>query len=141
MNRYFKIFIHRGAIFGGFGPIVAAIIYLILHLTIEDFSVSGIEMFSAIISTYIIAFIHAGVSVFNQIEHWSIAKSLLIHFSTLYVTYTLCYLINSWIPFNLTVFLIYTGAFIVTYAIIWAIVVLFFTRRTESQLNSKLNKH
>lgn len=140
MNKYFKIFIHRGAIFGGFGPIIMAIVYLILHLTIDGFSVGGSEIFSAIISTYIIAFIHAGSSIFAQIEHWPIAKSILVHFALLYFTYTLCYLINSWIPFDLTVFLIYTGAFIAVYAIVWVIVVLCVTRRIEKNLNNKLGK-
>ena len=140
MNRYFKIFIHRGLIFGGFGPIVMSIIYLILHLTVDGFSAGGNEIFSAVISTYIIAFIHAGSSIFTQIEHWPIAKSILIHFTTLYIAYTLCYLINSWIPFDLTVFLIFTGAFVLTYAVIWVVIVLFVTRRTEKQLNERLNK-
>ncbi len=139
MNKYFKIFIHRGAVFGGFGPIVMAIVYLILHLTIDNFFVGGSEIFSAVISTYILAFIHAGASIFNQIEEWPIAKSILIHFTTLYLAYTLCYLINSWIPFNLIVFLIYTGAFVLAYAIIWVTVVLFVTR-TKRELNKKLNK-
>ena len=140
MNKYFKTFIHRGAIFGGFGPIVMSIVYLILHFTIDNFSVSGTEIFSAVVSTYILAFIHAGASVFNQIDHWPIAKSLLIHFTTLYLAYSLCYLINFWIPFDLTVFFIFTGAFAVSYGIVWLIVVLLVTRRTEKHLNNQLNK-
>ena len=139
MNKYFKIFIHRGAIFGGFGPIIMSIIYLILHFSIDNFTVSGMEIFSAIISTYIIAFIHAGASLFTQIEEWPIAKSILIHFTTLYVAYTICYLINSWLPFNLTVFLIYTGAFVLAYGIIWLIVVLLMVK-TKRSLNESLNK-
>lgn len=139
MNKYFKIFIHRGAIFGGFGPIIMSIIYLILHFSIDNFTVSGMEIFSAIISTYIIAFIHAGASLFTQIEEWPIAKSILIHFTTLYVAYTICYLINSWLPFNLTVFLIYTGAFVLAYGIIWLIVVLLMAK-TKRSLNESLNK-
>jgi len=139
MNKYLKIFIRRGAIFGGFGPIITSIVYLALSYSIRDFSVGGKEIFFAVLSTYIIAFIHAGASVFNQIEHWPIAKSILIHFTTLYIAYTVCYLFNSWIPFDKTVFLIYTGAFIIVYAIVW-ITVLLFQRRTEKELNRNLNK-
>jgi len=139
MNKYVNSFLHRGLIFGGFGPIVAGIVYLILSFTLDNFSVGGAEMFSAIISTYILAFIHAGCSVFNQIEHWPIAKSLLFHFLSLYIAYTLCYLVNSWIPFELTVFLIYTAIFIAAYAVIWLIVFII-AKQTEKRLNSKLNK-
>ena len=74
MNKYLKAFLHRGLIFGGFGPIVMAIIYLILSFSIDGFLVGGVELFTAAISTYVLAFVHAGASVFNQIESWPIAK-------------------------------------------------------------------
>ncbi|MBR2327570.1 MAG: DUF3021 domain-containing protein [Clostridia bacterium] len=124
MNKYLKGFFHRGLIFGGFGPIIMAIVYLVLSLTLKDFSVSGAEMFSAIISTYLLAFIHAGASVFNQIESWGLAKSLFFHFFTLYLAYSACYLINTWIPFDLNVFLIFTAIFIAVYFVVWLTVMI-----------------
>ena len=124
MNRYFKEFLHRGLIFGGFGPIIMGIIYFILSYTVKDFSVSGTDAFVAIISTYILAFVHAGVSVFNQIEHWSVMKSLFCHMSVLYVAYLACYLINSWIPFEIMIVLIFTAIFVISYLVIWVIVYL-----------------
>ena len=139
MNKYLKSFLHRGLIFGGFGPVITGIIYLILSITIDNFSVSGTEMFTAIISTYLLAFIHAGCSIFNQVEHWPIAKSLFFHFLSLYLAYSVCYLINFWIPFDITVFLIFTGIFILGYAIVWLIVYII-VKQTERKLNSKLNK-
>ena len=139
MNKYLKSFLHRGLIFGGFGPVITGIIYFILSITIDNLSVSGTEMFTAIISTYLLAFIHAGCSIFNQIEHWPIAKSLFFHFLSLYLVYSVCYLINSWIPFDITVFLIFTGIFILGYAIVWLIVYII-VKQTERKLNSKLNK-
>lgn len=139
MNKYLKSFLQRGLIFGGFGPVITGIIYLILSITIDNFSVSGTEMFTAIISTYLLAFIHAGCSIFNQVEHWPIAKSLFFHFLSLYLAYSVCYLINSWIPFDITVFLIFTGIFVLGYAIVWLIVYLI-VKQTERKLNSKLNK-
>ncbi|MBQ8392920.1 MAG: DUF3021 domain-containing protein [Clostridia bacterium] len=135
MKKYFMIYLHRGAIFGGFGPIIAGTIYFILDITGVEPLITGGEMLLVVISTYILAFIHAGSSVFNQIEHWPIAKSILFHFTSLYLAYTICYLINSWIPFSLTVFLIYTVAFILAYGIIWLTVVL-----TTKKINIKLNE-
>ncbi|MBQ9702985.1 MAG: DUF3021 domain-containing protein [Clostridia bacterium] len=139
MNKYLKSFLHRGLIFGGFGPVITGIIYLILSITIDNLSVSGTEMFTAIISTYLLAFVHAGCSIFNQVEHWPIAKSLFFHFLSLYLAYSVCYLINSWIPFDITVFLIFTGIFVLGYAIVWLIVYLI-VKQTERKLKSKLNK-
>lgn len=114
-----KDFFRRGLLFAGFGPIVAGTVYLILHFTLEDFTLNGVEVFTAIISTYLLAFAHAGASVFNQIESWSLAKSLFCHFGLLYVTYTLCYLVNAWIPFEPMVLGIFTAIFVVGYAVVW----------------------
>ena len=124
-------------IFGGFGPVITGIIYLVLSFSIQNFSVSGEEMFTAIISTYILAFVHAGASIFNQIEDWPIAKSLLYHFGSLYLAYTLCYLINSWIPFEPLGILIYTLVFVLVYFVIWLTVVILI-RQTSKKINEKI---
>lgn len=138
MKKYLKQFIHRGLVFGGFGPIVMGIIYLCLSFSIKNFSVTGSETFFAIITTYLLAFIHAGASIFNQIEDWPIMKSLLCHFLTLYFAYILCYLINSWIDFNFIAILIFTAVFIAIYFVIWTIVIISI-KNTERRMNHKLN--
>ena len=137
MNKHLKNFFHRGLIFGGFGPIVAGIVYLSLSYTVDGFSLDGMEVFVAILSTYLLAFVHAGVSVFNQIEEWSTAKSLLCHLSSLYFAYVFCYLINSWIPFDFKVLLVFTLSFVVLYFAVWICVVVG-VKLTENKLNSKL---
>ena len=63
---YFKEFLHRGLMFGGFGPIVAGIVYFAISLNIKDFSVSGAEILIATVSIYLLAFVHAGSSVFHH---------------------------------------------------------------------------
>lgn len=123
MNKYLKSFLFRGLVFGGFGPIILGIIYLIISVQIDNFTISGSDVFIGIISVYLLAFVHAGVSVFNTIEHWSILKSLICHFSTLYISYLTCYLINSWLDFNLLAVIIFTIVFISIYFVIWVIVV------------------
>ena len=137
MNKYVEEFLLRGMAFGGFGPIIASIVYFIISLCTENFTLTGSEVLIGIVSTYILAFVHAGASVFNQIENWPIAKSLLIHLATLYVSYIGCYLVNSWIPFDWKVILIFTAIFVVTYLIIWFIVY-FVVRNTSKKFNEKL---
>lgn len=124
MTTYVKKFLHRGMLFGGFGPMVAGIVYAVLQHTVPEFSLTGGQVCLAILSTYLLAFLQAGVSVFNQIESWPLAKSLLCHFSTLYVGYTLCYLVNTWIPFRVEVLLVFTAIFAAVYAVIWLTVYL-----------------
>ena len=136
MNKYLKSFLLRGIVFGGFGPLILGIVYLILEFTVDSFSLSGDQVFIAILSIYLLAFVHAGASVFNQIESWPIAKSLFFHLLTLYVAYSLCYIANSWIPFEPIVLLIFTGIFLATYFIVWFTVFLII-KATTKKMNRK----
>ncbi|MBP3940879.1 MAG: DUF3021 domain-containing protein [Christensenellaceae bacterium] len=137
MNKYFKEFLRRGLIFGGFGPIILGIIYAILDSTIENFALSGNQILIAILSVYLLAFVQAGASVFNQIESFSLPKSLFCHLGLLYAAYTICYLVNNWIPFDPKVILIFTAIFLAAYLTIWAIVYLS-VKKASSKLNAKL---
>ena len=136
-TRPVRDFFFRGLLFGGFGPIIAGIVYLILHLTLKDLTLTGLQVFTVIVSTYLLAFVHAGASVFNQIESWPLAKSTLCHFGLLYIAYVLCYLINSWIPFEPLVLGIFTAIFAVGYAVIW-LAVYVSIRMTVKRLNRSL---
>lgn len=135
--KYVKQFLHRGMLFGGFGPIVAGLVYLILYYTIDGVSLNGAEMFFAILSTYLLAFVQAGTSVFPQIEHWSTARSLFVHLLTLYAAYVSCYLLNSWIPFDSTVLLIFSAIFVGLFLIIW-FTVLLAVKATCKKINQKI---
>lgn len=137
MNKYVKGYFQRGLVFGGFGPIIAGIVFLILNFAIDDFNLNGIEVALAIVSTYILAFAQAGASIFNQIESWSIPKSLACHLGSIYLAYLLCYLLNRWIPFDIMVIVIFTLIFLVVYFIIWFIVY-FSVKATTKKLNSKI---
>ena len=130
-------FLHRGLIFGGFGPIVAGAVYLIIDRFNSSITLNATQVFLAVVSTYLIAFIQAGASIFNQIDHWPLPKSLLCHFSSIYSAYFLCYIINSWIPFKIEVVLIFTGIFIAVYFIVWT-AVYFSVKSASKKLNSKL---
>ena len=137
MKIYVTEFLKRGMLFGGFGPIIVGIIFSVLDCTIEDFSLSGAQVLLAIVTTYLLAFMQAGASIFNQIENWPLAKSLFCHMGTIYLAYVLCYVVNSWIPFDTLVILIFTAVFVATYLIIWGTVYLC-VRATEKHLNQKI---
>lgn len=137
MNKYLKSFLHRGLVFAGFGPVVAGIVFLILQNTLSDFRLDGRQVCLAIASTYLLAFVQAGASVFNQIEEWPLAKSLLIHFLTLYAAYSLCYVLNSWIPFEPAVLLIFSLIFAAVYFVIW-ITVYLSVKAASRKFNAKL---
>ena len=137
MNRYLKEFLHRGLLFGGFGPIILGVVYAILQTAIENFSLDGVQTLVATVSVYLLAFLQAGASVFNQIEHWSLPKATLCHFSTLYVAYVSCYLVNSWIPFDTGFLAIFTAVFAAVYLGVWLAVAIS-VKAVSRKLNEKI---
>ena len=137
MNIYLKRFLQRGIAFGGLGPIIVGIVFYILSITLEGFSLGGGEVFLAVLSTYILAFVQAGASVFNQIEEWPLAKCTFVHFLTLYLAYVLCYLLNSWIPFDINVVLIFTAIFAAGYFVVW-LAVFISIKAVSKKLNAKI---
>ena len=137
MNKYVKEFLRRGLMFSGFGPIIFGIIVLCISYFDSVAVHSARNIFMGIVTTYTIAFVQAGVTVFNQIEHWSVPKSMLCHFGLLYVVYSLSYIANSWIPFKAEVLIIFTVIFAVVFFVIWGIVHLC-VRNTSKKINEKL---
>lgn len=137
MNKYVKEFLHRGLVFGGFGPIVLGIVLLVINTAGEAVTLTAKDYFLSTVSIYLLAFIHAGVSVFNQIEHWPLPKSLLCHFSVLYIAYSLCYVVNTWIPFEPKVLIIFTAIFVAVYFAVWTTVVIIL-KAVSKKLNKKL---
>ena len=139
-KTYGKIFLRRGLMFGGFGPIIMGLIYLALDNQYTDFAPTGSEIFLGILSTYLLAFVQAGASVFNQITEWPTMKSLLYHFLTLYCSYTVCYLVNAWLEFQVEVIAIFTAVFTGIYLIIWGIVYLS-VKSASKKMNKKLKEN
>lgn len=136
MNIYVKEFIKRGLMFSGLGPVTTALIIFIISQLEELPALSGMQVLIMAVSTYILAFVQAGATVFNQIEHWSLPKSLACHFASLYAVYVLCYLVNTWIPFSINVILTFTIIFAASFFTIWTIVFL-----SVRHLSKKLNKN
>ena len=132
--NYRKEFFKRGMMFGGFGPIIVAIIYLIVGIPIQP-----MEYFTSVISSYLLAFLVAGASVFYQIESWGPAKASLFHMLCLYFAYLGCYLINGWIASNIKMVAVFTGIFILGYLVIWTTVSIC-VKYTARKLNRKLAK-
>lgn len=139
MNGYLKRFLHRGLLFGGFGPLIVALVWFFVSWNTGELSLSGGDILLGIVSSYLLAFLHAGVSVFQQIEHWSTGKSLFFHLLTLYVAYSMCYLLNSWIPFEWIALLIFTAVFLLIYFVVWMVVMITISI-TQKRLNRSLRQ-
>ncbi len=132
-------FCRRGLMACGFGPVVLAIVYLILkhHNVVEVLTVN--QLATGIFSLTALAFIAGGMNVIYQVERLPLMVAILIHGCVLYICYLATYLLNDWLDFGLIPVLVFTGIFVVGYLLIWVIVYSFVRRKTK-KLNVILNK-
>lgn len=131
----YKSFLLRGAISMGGGPIVLAIVYLVLGFSGSATSLSVGEVALGIITVSALAFIAGAITVVYQIEELPLLCAIIIHGSVLYLIYAVVYLLNGWVKIEPVPFLIFTLSFIVGYVIIWVIIYL-----TTMSSTKKLNQ-
>ena len=139
MKKYILEFFRRGLTASGFGPIVLAILYLILHQQgiLQTLTVN--QVCTGIISLFTLAFIAGGMNSIYQIEQLPLMVAILIHGSVLYVSYLATYLVNGWLEWGITPVLVFSGIFVFGYLVVWA-VIYSITRKKTNQLNEML-KH
>ena len=139
MKQYIFEFFHRGFIACGLGPIVLAILYLILQqqALLETLTVNQVCL--GIFSLSALAFIAGGMNVIYQIERLPLMVAILIHGSVLYVSYLATYLLNDWLEWGMNPILVFSGIFMVGYFAIWAIIYSITKKNTE-KLNQILKE-
>ena len=117
MRKNIKDFFKRGLLAAWGGPVILAIVWAVLKSSevVEMLTVDQVVL--GIISTTVMAFIAAGVSVVFQIESLPKAFAGLIQAAVLYIDYLGIYLLNGWIPLNRV--WIFTIIFFAGFIIIW----------------------
>ena len=135
MKKIILEFARRGMIACGFGPMVLAVIYLILQHAGAIQSLSINQVCLGIFSLSGLAFIVGGMNIIYQFERLPLMLAILIHGVVLYFSYLGTFLINGWLDFGRTPIFIFTGIFILGYLAIWAIIYTLTIRNTR-----KLNK-
>lgn len=122
MKTFWKEFLLRGLLCAGGGPIVLAIIYGIMGATGTAEYFTPNEVCMGILTITLLAFVVAGMTAIYQMEQLPLPIMILLHAGALYIAYILTYLINGWLLRELTPILVFTGIFVVGYALIWLII-------------------
>ena len=131
MKQALLNFIRRGAISCGLGPIVLAILYLILHRQ-ADMDVLTVEQVCiGIFSISALAFIAGGMNAIYQIERLPLMVAILIHGCVLYISYLITYLVNDWLEFGVAPILVFSAIFVIGYLAIWAVIYTVIQKRTD----------
>ena len=139
MKQFIGGFMRRGVVALGVGPIVLAILYLILQCSGVLQTLTVNEVCVGIFSLSALAFIAGGLNALYQIERLPLMVAILIHGAVLYGSYLGTYLLNSWLEWGWLPVLVFTGIFVVGYLVIWAIIYCIIKKRTTA-LNRQLRQ-
>ena len=139
MKKNILEFFRRGFVACGFGPIVLAILYLILQRQAEIETLTVNQVCLGIFSLSALAFVAGGMNVIYQIERLPLMVAILIHGGVLYISYLATYLLNDWLEWGAIPILVFSGIFIFGYLMIWAIIYCIIRKRTE-RLNEILKQ-
>lgn len=139
MKKIILEFLRRGFAACGMGPIILAVLYMILQRNgaVETLTVS--EVCIGIFSLSALAFVAGGMNVIYQVERLPLMVAILIHGGVLYVSYLATYLVNGWLEQGITPILVFTGIFVLGYLVIWGIIYSVIRKKTD-KLNEGLKK-
>ena len=139
MKKFVLEFLRRGFIASGIGPIVLAIVYLILKESAAIDTLTVNQVCIGIFSLSALAFIAGGMNAIYQVERLPLMTAILIHGGALYIGYLGTYLLNDWLDFGIIPIIVFSAIFVVGYIVIWAIIYSII-RRNTARLNEMLKK-
>ena len=139
MKKFVLEFLRRGFVACGLGPIVLAVLYLILQQTATVETLSINQVCIGIFSITALAFIAGGMNAIYQVERLPLMVAVLIHGGVLYIGYLGTYLLNDWLDFGVVPIIVFSSVFVVGYFAIWAIVY-FIGKRNTKKLNEMLKE-
>ncbi len=141
MKSFISEFVRRGLVACGFGPVVLAVVYLVLHKcgVVDSLSVS--EMCTGIFSLAALAFVAGGLNALYRIERMPLMAAVSVHGGVLYLGYLATYLLNGWLSLSKTPVLVFSGVFIVGYLAVWAVIYASVCIRTKKLNQALKQKH
>lgn len=139
MKKTILEFLRRGFAACGLGPIVLAVLYLVLQQTGAAEMLTVNEVCLGIFSLTALAFIAGGMNAIYQIERLPLMVAILIHGCVLYVSYLGTFLLNGWLELGMLPFVIFTVVFVLGYFVIWAVIYSIIRKKT-AKLNAMLKE-
>ena len=135
MKQYILEFLRRGLAAMGLGPMLLAVLYLLLPVQI----LTAQEVSLGIFSLSALAFLAGGLNVLYQIERLPLMAAVTIHGGVLYICYLATYLFNGWLERGTGPVLVFTGIFAAGYLVIWAVIYAII-RRNTARVNAMLKQ-
>ena len=140
MKKWILEFLHRGLVACGLGPLVLAVICLILQRYAGVETVTVDQLCRGIYSLTALAFLAGGMNVVYQLERLPLMAAIMIHGAVLYCGYLATYLLNDWLKWGRAPILIFTLIFVFGYLTIW-VFIYGITRKKTEMLNEKFKQN
>ena len=139
MKKHVLEFIRRGLVACGIGPVILAVIYLILQHNgmIDTLTVN--EVCIGIFSLSALAFVAGAMNAIYQLERLPLMVAVLIHGAVLYLSYLGAYLLNGWLERGIAPVVVFSGIFAVGYLAIWAVIYSVIKKNTD-RINALLRE-
>ena len=113
-------FLKRGLMFSVGGPVIVAIVYEALYASGAMGTLTAHEAAFGILTSALLAFIAAGVTVVYEIERLPLMAAIFLHCVILYADYIIIYLANGWIAADRIP--LFTAIFLLGYALVWLVI-------------------
>mgnify|MGYP003543207635 CR=1 FL=1 len=139
MKKNLLEFFRRGLVSFGFGPIILAVLYLILQNQNVIVTLTVHQVCLGIFSLSALAFIAGGMNIIYQIEKLPLMIAIFIHGSMLYLSYLATYLLNGWLGLGTAPIIVFSSIFVFGYVIIW-VIIYFIIKRNTNQMNELLKQ-
>jgi len=139
VKKFILDFLHRGLVACGIGPMVLAILYLILQESSSLQTLTVNEVCTGIFSLTLLAFLAGGMNALYQLERLPLMAAILIHGIVLYSGYLATFLLNDWLEWGAMPIGVFSAVFVVGYIVIWVIIYTIIKRNT-TKLNECLKK-
>ena len=140
MKGFVLEFLRRGSMSCGIGPVVLAILYVILHRNGDLDALSVDQVCVGILSITVLAFVAGGMNAIYRIDRLPLMPAILIHGSVLYICYLVTYLLNDWLKWSALPLMVFTVIFVIGYIIIWGVIYLI-TKNNTYKINKMLEKN
>ena len=139
MKKFTLEFLRNGLFACGGGPVVWAIIYLILHGAGVAVTVSAQKVAIEVLTITLLAFVAGGIGAVYRVERLPLVLAISLHGVVLYVAYLAIYLLNGWLVSEIVPFLVFTAIFFGGYALVWLFIYLV-NRHSAARMTEKLSK-
>ena len=139
MKKHILEFVRRGLTAWGFGPLVLAVLFLVLKQQGLVDTLTAEQVSMGIFSLSALAFIAGGMNFIYQIEQLPLMVAILIHGSVLYISYLVTYLPNGWLEWGGVPIGVFSAIFVLGYLAIWAVIYAII-RRNTAKINKILKK-